>query len=322
MDGDRSLVCADQTIVAAAERNMKNVVPLYYEMKKAEPVIVNNNVIFDGLNAAYKGGRIGEISNLITKIWNSGDIKYDIIKLLVMENNFVIDYAKTLYKPTRPEKIHDLIQYYNTQKTPFFFQYAKDKTSAQVAPKNNSCVNRIQDIVGNPKFNFQTKQLGKFNYKMLLHDQRIDTSGLEAKQIIEDFKTFILESNLQLTSDEEEHNNYDYIALQIKKRLIEKYYDEHYVCDVLVKHYFHDKKSVRKKMLIDCFSDIINENLHKNIAGNIVFCHDCGEEIALAANDRKTNRCEACYQIYRRKQKAAAMKRLRNRKSVVKSKSA
>ena len=68
----------------------------------------NNEIIFDGLNAAYKGGRIGEISNLITKIWNSEDVNYDIIKLLVMENNFTIDYAKTLFKPTRPANIHTL----------------------------------------------------------------------------------------------------------------------------------------------------------------------------------------------------------------------
>lgn len=90
-DGDKSLVCADETIIKVAGRNTKDVVPLYYEMKKAEAQTINSGVIFDGLTAAYKGGRIGEISNLITKIWNSENINLDIIKLLCMDNNFTID---------------------------------------------------------------------------------------------------------------------------------------------------------------------------------------------------------------------------------------
>ena len=312
VDGDRSLVCADQTIVKAAERNMKDIVPLYYDMKKAAPMIVNNEVVFDGLNAAYKGGRIGEISNLITKIWNSEDIKYDIIKLLVMENNFTIDYAKTLFKPTRPSEIHSLIQSYNRQKTPYFFQYAKDKTPSQISPKNNSCVNRIQDIVGNPKFDFQTKQLGKLNYKMLLYDKRIDTKSERAQNVIDDFKALLKQYNLKLNDTGDEHDNYAYIAKKIKDELFRKYYDDRYVCDVLTKHYFYDKHTVRKKMFLICFSDIINENLCKNLDDNIVFCQDCGEQIELSLYNRKTTRCEKCYEEYRKKYERDKKRRQRS----------
>ena len=101
VDGDKSLVVADKTIVPIAERNMKNIVPLYYNMKKASPVQLNNQTIYDGLNAAFVGGNIGIYSNNISKIWNSdvfinGTEKekqeaIDLIKLLCMENNFVID---------------------------------------------------------------------------------------------------------------------------------------------------------------------------------------------------------------------------------------
>ena len=62
-DGDKSLVCADKLLVPIAERNMQDIVPLYYEMAKAGAVIVTPAEIFKGLHAAYTGGNIGVISN-------------------------------------------------------------------------------------------------------------------------------------------------------------------------------------------------------------------------------------------------------------------
>lgn len=101
VDGDKSLVVADETIVPIAERNMNGIVPLYYNMKKASPVQLNNQTIYDGLNAAFVGGNIGIYSNNISKIWNSEVFvsgteeekqeAINLVKLLCMENNFVID---------------------------------------------------------------------------------------------------------------------------------------------------------------------------------------------------------------------------------------
>lgn len=93
-DGDKLLVVAEHDFVNVAERQMKGIVPLYYEMKKAEPVNLNGDTIYKGLNAAYTGGNIGAYSNAISKIWNSENITQealDVIKWLVMENNFTID---------------------------------------------------------------------------------------------------------------------------------------------------------------------------------------------------------------------------------------
>ena len=61
-----------------------------------------------------------------------------------MENNFTIDYAKTLYKPKRPNNINKTISKYTTSKVPHFFIYAKDKTRKQVEKRNNSIVNRLE----------------------------------------------------------------------------------------------------------------------------------------------------------------------------------
>ena len=100
-DGDKLLVVADKKLIEVAERNMNDIVPLYYNMRKAEPVHLDNESIYNGLNAAFIGGNIGIYSNNISKIWNSdvfvsGSEKekqdaVDIVKLLCMENNFVID---------------------------------------------------------------------------------------------------------------------------------------------------------------------------------------------------------------------------------------
>lgn len=90
-DGDKLLVVADKTLINVAERNMKDIVPLFYDMKKAEPNIINNNAVYNGMITAYTGGNIGVISNDITKIWNSNNPDLDVIKLLCAENNYIID---------------------------------------------------------------------------------------------------------------------------------------------------------------------------------------------------------------------------------------
>ena len=84
-------MCADPLLVGIAERNMKGVVPLYYEMAKAGAVGISPGEVFNGLRAAWTGGNIGVISNDITKIWNSANPDIGLVKLLCMENNFVID---------------------------------------------------------------------------------------------------------------------------------------------------------------------------------------------------------------------------------------
>ena len=137
VDGDKSLVVADPDFVKIAERNMNGIVPLYYNMRKAEPKILNNENIYNGLNAAFTGGNIGLYSNDISKIWND-DVFIDgtdeekehavnCVKRLCCQNNFVIDYAKTLYKPEFPEKIGEEIKVFTSKKLPAFFEYEKDK---------------------------------------------------------------------------------------------------------------------------------------------------------------------------------------------------
>ena len=53
VDGDHSLVIGDDKIIEIAKKSMQGVVPLYYNMRKAEPEELNNINIYNGLNAAF-----------------------------------------------------------------------------------------------------------------------------------------------------------------------------------------------------------------------------------------------------------------------------
>ena len=184
VDGDKSLVVADENIIEAAKKSMQDIVPLYYNMRKASPVELNNKTIYNGLNAAFVGGNIGIYSNNISKIWNSNifingstedkQSAVDLIRLLCMENNFVIDFAKTLYKPERPSFIHDKITDFTNKKLPHFFTYAKDKTINQVEDTNNSFVNKLESKIINPRINSRGIGLKPIDYTKLVSNPDIE----------------------------------------------------------------------------------------------------------------------------------------------------
>lgn len=95
VDGDRLLVIAQRKIIDLAKSCMEGINPLYYEMHKAKKTQITPENIYNGLKLAFTGGRIGGISNDITKIWNCGhDISEDekkAVRWLCMETNFTIN---------------------------------------------------------------------------------------------------------------------------------------------------------------------------------------------------------------------------------------
>ena len=227
VDGDKALVVTDKVIIDVAKRNIEkfDIVPLYYNMRKAEAAPLNSEAICNGLNAAFFGGNIGTYSNNISKIWNSDVFisgsdeekkrAIEIIKLLCMENNFVIDYAKTLYKPVRPDDREHEITECTKALLPHFFKYAKDKEDEQVEKRNESFVNKldgklekkaggkckihayppesqddaeikvkVKDVIPNPRITFRLtrddgwrKRLGKPDYTLMMRDKDVDADG-------------------------------------------------------------------------------------------------------------------------------------------------
>lgn len=318
VDGDTSLVVDDKLFVNIAKRNMRNIVPLYYKMAAAKAEKITKESLFVGITTAYSGGNIGIISNNISKVWNSENIDLEVIKLLTFENNFTIDYAKTLYKPKRPACKNKKIKKYTNKKLPHFFIYAKKKNKKQVAKRSGSVVDSLELIIPNPPISFKKVGLDEFNYKMLMSDKNTDINTNKAKRIIEKYieldlkKFFIINRNID--KDEETNDkigNLIYLYKQIRNSILELDNDEKYVTDVLIEYLYNHKKSNFKTTLWECFGDVIVDNLRMNIDTKYVYCDICGDLISPTNNKMKY-----CHQCAREKQlewQRESMKKIRNK---------
>lgn len=331
-DGDTLLLVDNKTQVTCAERNMKDIVPLFYNMAKATSVLIDNDVIFNGLMLAYTGGNVGVPSNDISKIWNSGEItqeKLDIIKWLCLQTNFVIDYAKTLYKPTPPQEVIDKINKYIKNKVPNFFIYAKNKEEKNVEEINDSTVNRIQKIYKKKKFNFNFTHdnIGKFNYQMLLHNQ----NAVCIQEICDKYKEVSSTLNFN-KSGEDSLNNYFAVFDDAKKQIRDLGYSDTKIVDVLIIDLFKNRKTENKKAFWTMYGKIVYNNIKNNLEDNSAICDkcgkryfknvdnqkycfkcqgyqkkgtktitciDCSKEFEVGGNSKR-NRCEKCYNKYRK----------------------
>lgn len=307
VDGDKSLVIPNVDWVKISERNMEGIIPLYYEMKTANKQLINNQNIYNSLILAYKGGNIGMISNDITKVWNSKNPNLDVVKILCLENNFTIDYAKTLYKPIRPKHIKKEVKQFTNNKLPYFFIYAKNKQRTQVEKRNKSTVNILKDIIPNTKIRFESVGLENFDYKMLMycHDEKIDSN--EAKLIIEKYNELDLKKYFMINKkniEDDRIGNLVYMYQKIRDEIYSLNDDSKFVVDVLVKYLYENKKSNYKTTLWSCFGDEIVDNIQNNIerklAEGYIQCSGCGKLIKPKSNRQKY--CPTCWKEIREQQ--------------------
>ncbi len=320
VDGDKSLVVADKDFVRIAERNMNGIVPLYYNMRKAEPTQLNNKNIYAGLNAAFTGGNIGIYSNNISKIWND-DIfisgtdsekseAIDCVKRLCCQNNFVIDYAKTLYKPEFPHEINEKIAQYTNCKLPAFFEYAKDKDKSQVKKRNGSFVNKIYDRIPNKPINTRGLKLEKIDYQKLMSNPRIICS----KEVSDLYDELNKQYRYMINMKDEYIDNLRYIACKIREKFSKFGYSEETITDMLVEYLYGNGKRY-KQLLWFCYGQYVVNSLERNIEvkkTKFIQCIDCGEWIEVGIKDNKTYRCEKCQSDYRKKYQRELMRKRRN----------
>jgi hypothetical protein len=259
-DGDKALVVQDETIVNVAERNMNGIVPLYYEMAKAPAEQINSEDIYKSLVSAYRAN-IGEISNNITKIWNSDNVNLDVIKWLCMENNFTIDFAKTLYMPTRPQHVNEIISKYIKARVPHFFIYAKDKEKNKVNDLNDSVVNKLEYLIPNKPIQFK-KIAGELEYRMLMGRTNVNLNT----KIIKIYTNYDKNKKILMNKkDELESNETSYFYQSLRNELLSVNDDPEYVTDVLVKYLYEHKNSKYKTTLWNTFGDIILNNIRQNL---------------------------------------------------------
>ena len=294
-DGDKLLVIKDHLLTKIAKRNMQGIVPLYYIMKKAKGSLIDNETLYQGMVQAFTTGNIGPISNNITKIWNCGKVgkeQVDVIRWLCMENNYVIDAAKTLYTPTRPKEIHNIISSYTKAKVPDFFVYAKDKDSHQVELPNDSTMNRIAASIPDPRIKF-SKSISKFDYHMLMNLD-YDFSISSENKVVKSYDNWNSKQYL-FTIEEENHQKQEdvYMYQKIREKIIEECNEDiNYIVNTLVAYLYTVRQSSQKKTLWACFGDVIVENLKRNIDGNTRVCNICGKRFMPKRIDQTCCSCE------------------------------
>lgn len=306
VDGDTLLVIHDNIIVKVAERNMQDIVPLYYEMKKAEPNIIDRSKFYEGMKLAWAGGKIGEPSNNITKIWNEEKIGEDeelAVKLLCLEVNFTIDYAKTLYKPTRPEWVDDFLGQYTRKKVPCFFQEAKGKERWQVSPITESLVNQLRSIIKNKRISYHN--LAQFDYKLLMHDPSVCYCDHNLAAV---YDRLAREYHFKLAHTyDDEDDNISYIIKISRDALEDTGYTDEQIVDQLI-YYLFNKRS-KKSLLWCCFGNQMVENLKGNISKDTRCCLKCGRRFKPRSNHQAY--CDECGQIIKRER--AKMRKRRQR---------
>lgn len=316
-DGDQLLISDNPLLVQAAKRNMEGIVPLHYNMAKADNHEITNEMIFTGLKAAYTGGNIGIISNQITKLWNVKPIKLDVIKWLCMENNFTIDYAKTLYKPERPDYVKEEIQAYTPTKVPHFFRYAQAKEAGAVEPMTESTMNHISQAIINRRLNFKKLNASPFDYTMLMHNAAAERNAL----IIERYIALdSVKGGKRITSmDKDYTGDHVFEYRQIRQEMEARFPDLIYAVDVVVRYLYEEKDSKFKATLWSAFGDILYENLQRNMQarqlGNTVPCEQCGTRIEAKSNRSKY--CPSCKDLRQRELWRTNKQKSRNKHKTV-----
>ena len=286
-DGDKALVVKDRVLTNCAKRNMRDIVPLAYDLKKAKGGIITPESLYEGMIKAYTGGRIGPVSNNITKIWNSEEItqeELDVVKWLCFENNAVIDFAKTRWSPTRPLNVDNIIRKYTKHNVPHFFIYAKDKELWQVEPTNNSTMNRISKAIPPSRVKY-SKSIGKFDWRVLTDGG--EYTVCENAPVIKAYN-YCLRHQYQFNDENDNVKGADTYAAKMmrEKILAESGAELAYVVNSLVAYLYTVKQSSNKKLLWDCFGWDIVGNIHSNVAEIGRICPICGKRFKPAVHNQ------------------------------------
>lgn len=288
-DGDRLLVIKDKLLTKVAKRNMQNIVPLAYDLKKAKAEQLTSESMYQGMIHAYTGGNIGPISNNITKVWNSDDIGEEqrkVVAWLTFYNNAVIDYAKTLWLPTPPKEIKEIISSYTKAKVPNFFIYAKDKEPYQVEELNQSVMNRIANKIPSSVLKF-SKSISKFDYRMLMNiDVEFNISPNNI--IIKSYDYWNARRNLFNSENENIKDQDLYCFKKMRDKIIEETRcDIDHIVNTLVAVLYTTRKQSSKKALWACFGDVILENIKRNLSNsNTKICQVCGKRFVPLTNNQ------------------------------------
>ena len=306
VDGDQLNVVTEQVIVHAAERNIKelDIVPLFYDANKAGAEIITKETLFNGLKRAHKFSNIGEISNMLTCLWNRKTPDIHAAALLTFLNNQRIDGAKTgacseyTDFPAIAQRINKATGGQRAP-MPWFFQYSKNgrssrKPSEKYAKPTNSTMNRICaafDDIGPIRMNFA--DVAPFNWQMLMPGP-FEENDPEMVSFFKKLDSMSLSIEISVAETPPNERNKAMgvrnmiIELAIE-RLIEKYGSLEYCYPFITKALFSGenyKKEAHKKLYWSIFGDMAEKTLRDNLKTCSV-CDNCGAAIPEWSTEHK-----------------------------------
>ena len=299
VDGDQLNVVVDSLFVDIAERNVKtfDIVPLFYDAEKAHAEPITKESLYEGLKRAHEYSNIGEISNMLTRLWNKDNPDRIAAALLTYLNNLRIDGAKTgvVHEYTTYPAVAKRIGKATGGKNgrmPHWFQFSKNQRSEKTnkdrkyADPNNSTMNRICrsfDDIGNINMNYAG--IPPFNWQMLLSEPCIE-SRLEIPELFCEMDNAnlasIIESQESSYANEKQLvNGYALVAEDIVDRITAKYGSLEEAYPYVAKYLFAGEgqnKSAHKQMFWRVFGEIALNNLKTNLIGSDI-CPTCGMRV-------------------------------------------
>lgn len=220
--------------------------------------------------------------------------------------------------------------------------YAKDKEEWQIANINCSFVNKLENIIPNPRIsckyvsNGRANKLSKPDYTLMMSNPDIDIEIVKGKngQLIDGTNPVVLKyiekakeywQKINATYTQDYHRDaltktqirkeaiYNRIVGEVKYELSQFGYSDSEVVDILVKYLYGIKQSKYKDLLWTCYGEYILDNLKKHfkLKTKIIQCIDCGKWFEINIFDSATDRCNKCYREYRKKYKALKEKERR-----------
>lgn len=300
VDGDQLNVIVDPLFVEIAERNVKefDIVPLFYDAEKAHAEPISNESLFNGLKRAHEYSNIGEISNMLTRLWNKENPDKVSAALLTYLNNLRIDGAKTgvvheySAYPQVARKIGKATGGKNGR-MPYFFQFSKNgrkdtpkNRKKKYADSNNSTMNRICkafDDIGNINLNYAG--VPPFNWQMLLASScsgsRPEIPELFCEMDNSNTASVIEAKDNAYSNERKLISGNDLVAEDIAYRITEKFGSLEEAYPYVAKYLFAGEgidKAAHKQMFWKVFGEIALDNLKTNLV-DCDTCTDCGIKV-------------------------------------------
>jgi len=322
VDGDEALVvedCEEQKwLLDLAEKQMSELVPLYYEMGGGEGKVINPINIFNSLKFVYEKSNIGKVSNTLTNIFSKDDSEknMDNIKKLCAYNNWIIDSAKKLELPKLPKDIKQLM---NNKLYPYFFQFAKNKKRNECRDIGNGVIDRICKSISNIKntdFDY-SKGFGRFNLKKLLHNNKIeiDYNVIDFYLKLENSTRILINQYATKYKEEDAEFNYKELAYNQAKEDTLKYSKEMNIdyldlIDMIIKYAFNEDE-MKLAFIFNVFGAVIINNLNNNLElslndETVEMCDCCGKRF-----EKKSNNAKYCYKCAKDIEKELTKERVR-----------